>query len=258
MNPLQQALLEKIANDNGFEHLLAATDETITLASARHKAVVGVAPRGDQFTVQIESPPASMQAELLRSFPLPGADDSADNTFVVATEMALAALLRRIAGLARALPNAAVHAYAQAVSDEISALPATLRGTEVERLVRQRVGQQKFREAMLDYWGGACAVTGIALPAVLRASHATPWAECATDAERLDVFNGFLLCANLDALFDKFLISFDSAGKIMLSETLTAEDRAALGLTSEHKLRWLAPAHEIYLNDHRSRLRDAA
>ncbi|ACK80676.1 MULTISPECIES: type 2 periplasmic-binding domain-containing protein [Acidithiobacillus] len=42
-------------------------------------------------------------------------------------------------------------------------------------MVRQRIGQQKFREAMLTYWGGACAVTGLALPDVLRASHAKPW-----------------------------------------------------------------------------------
>ena len=55
-------------------------------------------------------------------------------------------------------------------------------------MVRQRVGQNKFRDAMLDYWGGACAVTGVAIPEVLRASHAKPWAECGTDAERLDVF----------------------------------------------------------------------
>ena len=76
-------------------------------------------------------------------------------------------------------------------------------GTEVERMVRQRIGQQNFRQALMTYWGGACAVTGIDVSDVLRASHIKPWAECATDAERLDVFNGFLLSANLDALFDK-------------------------------------------------------
>lgn len=251
MNPLHQALLEKIGNDNGFEHLLSATPEAITMASARHKTVICVSALANRFEVQIESASPSLQPELTRNFPLSA---NGNASFVVSTEAALATLLRRIAGLARALPNAAVNAYTQAVSDEIAALPATLQGTEVERLVRQRVGQQKFREAMLDYWGSACALTGISLPAVLRASHAKPWAECASDAERLDVFNGFLLSANLDALFDKFLISFDGVGKILISDTLTAADVAALGLTSEQKLRWLAPAHEKYLEYHRSRL----
>jgi len=85
-------------------------------------------------------------------------------------------------------------------------------------MVRQRVGQQAYRQAMLNYWGGACAVTGLALRQAVRASHAKPWADCETDAERLDVFNGFLLSANLDALFDQFLISFDALGGILISE----------------------------------------
>jgi hypothetical protein len=86
-----------------------------------------------------------------------------------------------------------------------------------EPRVLQRVGQNKFREAMLDYWGGACAVTGVAIPQVLRASHAKPWSECASDAGRLDVFNGFLLSANLDALFDRYLISFDEQGELIIA-----------------------------------------
>ena len=126
----------------------------------------------------------------------------------------------RAAALARSLPNQAELAYSNALADSLDQLPGTLRGTEVERMVRQRVGQQALRNAMLDYWGSACAVTGLKVTEALRASHAKPWAECDSDAERLDVFNGFLLSANLDALFslphppDAFL---------------TAADRLALG-----------------------------
>ena len=43
-----------------------------------------------------------------------------------------------------------------------------------------------------------------------------------TDAERLDVFNGFLLSANLDALFDRFLISFDEQGALVTAPALEA------------------------------------
>ena len=39
-----------------------------------------------------------------------------------------------------------------------------------------------------------------------------PWAKCASDDERLDVFNGLLLSANLDAAFDAGLVTFDDAG----------------------------------------------
>ena len=48
-------------------------------------------------------------------------------------------------------------------------------------MVRLRVGQQAYQQAMLDYWDGACAVTGLALPQALRASRAKPWAECVAD-----------------------------------------------------------------------------
>ena len=56
-------------------------------------------------------------------------------------------------------------------------------------------------------WEGRCALTGVSIGAVLRASHMKPWVE-ATDEERLDPENGLLLAANADALFDRYLISF--------------------------------------------------
>lgn len=121
-------------------------------------------------------------------------------------------------------------------------------------MVRQRVGQDTYRKAMLDYWGGACAVTGVSIPAVLRASHVVPWAECESDAQRLDVFNGFLLTANLDALFDRFLISFDTDGIVIISDLISQHDRDCLGLHTGLKLRWITERHEVYLKSHRSRL----
>jgi predicted restriction endonuclease len=46
-------------------------------------------------------------------------------------------------------------------------------------------------------------------PALLRASHIVPWAQCQTDALRLDVPNGLLMSALWDAAFDAGLVSFD-------------------------------------------------
>ena len=51
------------------------------------------------------------------------------------------------------------------------------RTTEAERLVVQRIGQNIFRAALMDYWGGRCPITGITDPELLRASHIVPWAE---------------------------------------------------------------------------------
>lgn len=251
MNHLQRALIEKVGNDNGFEHTVVADVERVILASARHPARVTISLAGADFRLIFAAAPHTLMAELRRSFPQAV---SAQGEIFADGEAMLARLLRRAASLSRALPNQAADDYRQAVTEELSALPAGLVGTEVERMVRQRVGQQKFRDAMLNYWGGACAVTGVALPEVLRASHAKPWADCALDAERLDVFNGFLLSANLDALFDRFLISFDDAGRLLISPRLAAADLQRLGVAPEMTLRWLAAEHRPYLEFHRGRL----
>lgn len=251
MNPLQRALIEKLGNDNGFEHVVASDASGVTLASARHanRALVGL--EGDAYQVRFQTSSSLLLPELERSFP---ATLDAE-VFRVATEGNLAALLRRAASLSRSLPSQAVNDYRQAVAAELAELPAGIAGTEVERMVRQRVGQNKFRDAMLDYWGAACAVTGVALPEALRASHAKPWAECATDAERLDVFNGFLLNANLDALFDRFLISFDDQGVLVVAPVLADIDLQPLGISPGMKLRWVNALHQPYLAFHRARMR---
>lgn len=104
----------------------------------------------------------------------------------------------------------------------------------------------------MDYWGGACAVTGLAIPELLRASHAKPWAECASDADRLNVFNGFLLAAHLDALFDRHLISFGNTGTILYSPSVTHDARKALGLSENPALRRISPGHVPFLETHRT------
>ncbi|WON72916.1 HNH endonuclease [Nitrosospira sp. Is2] len=250
-NPLQLALIEKCGNDNGFEYVLASAADGVILASACHSSRASVSIENDAYQVHFQSASTTLRAELGRSFPHSGG--GADK-FTARSEAALAALLRRAASLARSLPSQAATDYQQAVAMELSTLSAGNAGTEVERLVRQRIGQNKFRDAMLDYWGGACAVTGIAIPEVLRASHAKPWAECEADAERLDVFNGFLLSANLDALFDRFLISFDEQRVLVIAPALVGLNLLPLGIAPGMKLRWVNALHQPYLALHRARL----
>lgn len=251
MSPLERALIEKAGHDNGFEHVLDGSPAEVRMGSALHPArvIVATLPRGWRLGFESTSR-SSLFDELRRSWPelyLGGHD------FKASDRDHLALLLRRAAALARALPRQAEQDYEQAVNTELRRLPVAALGTEIERLVRQRVGQDVFRAALLYYWGGACAVTGVAVKEVLRASHAKPWAECATDAERLDVFNGLLLTANLDALFDRYLISFDSEGGMLVSPLLPLTELAKLGLDPRPRLRWVAEAHQGYLRYHRER-----
>jgi predicted restriction endonuclease len=125
------------------------------------------------------------------------------------------------------------------------------RQTEAERLVIQRVGQDLFRDRLLDYWQGACAVSGLAVPSLLRASHIKPWSDCETDAERLDVFNGLLLSPSLDALFDGGWMTLLDDGGVLLAPELDATSRELLGVASPLRVRHLEPAHRRYLAWHR-------
>lgn len=128
-------------------------------------------------------------------------------------------------------------------------LPQT---TEAERLAIQRVGQDLYRSALMDYWQGRCCVTGLAVPALLRASHIKPWAKCQSDDERLDVFNGFLLAPHVDALFDGGWISFSDQGGLLVSEALPYAARVQLGVSSEWNIPSLKPEHASYLTFHRA------
>lgn len=246
MDILERTLIEKAACENGWEHVLDSKDAVVVLASARHcaQAMVVAAPAGGGWLVTVSG--ELLQQELARScaggMEYPG-------VFPARNIEGLASLLRRAAALAQALPNQAAQTYKVAVTKELQKIGNI--GTEIERLVKQRVGQDTFRQALMDYWSGTCAVTGIGIPEILRASHLRPWAKCGSDEERLDVFNGFLLTANLDALFDRGLITFSDTGALICSLRIPKQDREKVGLRDGLVLRWLAPEHRPYLSWHR-------
>jgi putative restriction endonuclease len=90
--------------------------------------------------------------------------------------------------------------------------------TEVVVSVKQRRGQEYFRDAVLNNFGGACGVTGIAVRPLLVASHILPWKSHA--GERLNVRNGLCLSRMHDAAFDIGLISFNDDLRMIVSPAL--------------------------------------
>lgn len=127
----------------------------------------------------------------------------------------------------------------------------TLGMTEGRAEVRIRIGQPIFRQALMDYWNGACPLTGITDPELLRASHIVPWADCVSDAQRLDVHNGLLLSSLWDAAFDSGLISFSDAGQAIASPRLSDAAAEKLGLSTATPLA-LTPEHRVNMAWHRS------
>jgi hypothetical protein len=155
----------------------------------------------------------------------------------------LRVLVQRIYRLAVSLPDTPLLEF----KSRTSKMPRT---TEVERIAVQRVGQDIFRARLLDYWDGACPLTGITDPQLLRASHIKPWSACASDSERLNVYNGLLLSSLWDASFDSGLVSFAADGTPLLSSMLSEAAMAYFSSTAQNLK--LTAGHKGYLEWHRA------
>jgi putative restriction endonuclease len=248
LSQMDRIRLDKAAVDEGFGLRRADDDGWLSYDSLGTPASIRMTCTGHNYLVAVNHPGAASDlAERWEKWPF-GAEPLAPSNFtvfVVSDTAPLHQLVREIWRLARALPIEPLRVFEAQTRN----LP---RATEAERLVIQRVGQDVFRDALLTYWDGRCAVTGIAHPRLLRASHIKPWASCETDAERLDVYNGLLLAAHLDAAFDAGLISFSEGGKILISPGFSMEDRNALGIHDRLSLRRVGIGHLGKLAWHRA------
>ncbi len=137
--------------------------------------------------------------------------------------------------------------------------------TTIEQQIEARLGQGKFRQAVVSAWGigERCALTEISVRDILTASHIIPWAE--DEALRLEGTNGVLLCAHLDRLFDRHLISFDEEGRLIGSRRLNAdvwEELGRLGINRGAQLKTvmlsLTAKHVIFdrFRRHRARMQE--
>ncbi len=124
-----------------------------------------------------------------------------------------------------------------------------LKATERAALVLARIGQGAYRRQLIDLWNGRCAVTGCDIEAVLIASHAKPW-RGSTNEERLNPYNGLLLAASVDRLFDQGLIAFADDGRIMVCASLTDHQLNNVGLSRSSQLTRVDKKHSEYLRAH--------
>lgn len=173
--------------------------------------------------------------------------------------------MRRVFGMSR-MPSA--YRMDETPGPSASALLSEMDGvsnpTTRQRLMEARLGQGKFRREMLALWDHRCAVTGCTLLALIRASHAEPWAcESSTEAElptgeesRLDPHNGLPLVATLDSLFDAGLMTFDDEGNAIFADKGIKRQLTAAGLLpAEVRLR-RRPGDRLkhYLTIHRTKV----
>jgi putative restriction endonuclease len=248
LTPLIQTRLEKAATDNGFDQALGPEGDWLVFASTQCPLRVWLGAFGDAVLhaafsqYNVSRAVDEYGTPMVASIPKGAAGGR-----TVPDVPTLHRLLRRAFQLSRALPNELLHTFEK----QVAALPKT---TKAERLVVQRVGQNLFRQGLLDFWEGRCAVTDLAVPALLRASHIKPWADCESDAERLDVYNGLLLAPHLDAAFDQGFITIRDDGAVVVSAALDARARGVLGLERPLRIRGIAEGHRNYLPWHRQRV----
>lgn len=236
MNPLLFSAVQTAAYGNGFECCTREAEGIDALfSSVSHRNEVGVMDEGDRLLfisllntegVKARFPQFAVEDGLVIPHPL----NNLTNHL---------ALLEEI-----------FHAAATLPPDPAAVVPDR---TEVQRLIRARLGQHQYKVQQLDLWDGACAVTGITEPSLLRASHAKPWSDpTITDAERLDPANGLPLVVHLDALFDQGWISFADDGSMQISPAIDPSVVALYGLSSDLHLRHIpTPQQASYLGFHR-------
>lgn len=234
---------QKAASQNGFRRILGEEAGWAAFGSTTAHGTIHLAASGSQgpWFLALDHPGVIQELNLSAAVVSgPGRSHLAFDTLG-----ALYAVLHRVYKLGISLPDAPLREFERCIAD----LPRT---TEAERLVVQRIGQDIFRDRLMDYWQGRCPLTGISDPALLRASHIIPWVDCENDAERLDVHNGLLLSALWDAAFDRALVTFDDQGRPEFSPSLSEQARI--------ELRWNAPIpltdkHRRRLSHHRERAR---
>ena len=258
LGPLDRAGLRKAAVDAGFDVL--ADGGAAVVARSSHAPLVCVVGRASAVDYAAGLSMANVVQALMEggqglpgqatSVPVEGGLGASSalpamaGWFSCVDLHALEALLARAWALSRALPNELERRFQAAL--------ASVQATEREATVRQRIGQQLFREGLMSLWGNRCAVTGLVVPELLRASHAKPWAD-SNDAERMDVYNGLLLAAHWDAAFDAGLVSFDVDGGPLWSPKLPQAGVEMLLRGSAVSVQ-LAPRHMPFMAWHREQV----
>lgn len=110
----------------------------------------------------------------------------------------------------------------------------TVTETEREQLIDARVGQGRFRALVYDR-EKSCRVTHVDRPEHLIASHIRPWRH-SDNTQRLDPENGLMLTPNIDHLFDRGFITFESGGRLVVSPTADPVSLMRMGLDPDARV----------------------
>jgi len=104
--------------------------------------------------------------------------------------------------------------------------------TFVNRQIKARRGQPKFRNALMEAYGSRCVITGCSEPDALEAAHILS----VRRKGRHSVQNGLLLRADIHTIFDRGLIVVDNDYTVQVHRSVTDKDYRALHGKKLHDL----------------------
>jgi len=137
--------LDKAAVDNGFDRELPAVGEGLGFASTQTPLCIWLGMTVDgAFAIALSQHNVAVALETLGDAFGETLPTGAVGARIVPDIPTLHHLIRRAFQLSKSLPDELLHVFVA----RTAALPRT---TEVERLVIQRVGQDIFRQGLLDY-----------------------------------------------------------------------------------------------------------
>lgn len=169
VNFIERTRLEKAAADCGYDLTPEVVGQDLVLRSTQFPESITVSVSDSGTFHLMSSEPALLM----------GLTQAGGKLANVEGYAGLYVALEKIAAAGRTMPNRVAEKFKRMSFG----MPLT---TEAERLVVQRVGQNLFREALLDYWDGRCCVTGLAIPdppKTAKSKPATPIAVHSHDAD---------------------------------------------------------------------------
>lgn len=117
--------------------------------------------------------------------------------------------------------------------EERLASDSSVRDTDREAIIRARRGQGLFKSRVTRI-EHQCRITGVRNLTHLVASHCKPWRD-STNEERLDGENGLLLTPNIDHLFDRGFIGFESSGELIISPVSHRPSLQKMGIETDRR-----------------------
>ncbi len=137
------------------------------------------------------------------------------------------------------------------ILEDIHKIEADVSIPETQRLqlAKARIGQGLFRKRVL-LLDPCCRLTGVDDSRLLIASHIKPWKE-ASNAERINGFNGLMLSPHVDALFDEHLISFEDEGKILVHSSLPRSVLDRWSIDASKRVARFSQEQSLFLDHHR-------